>query len=440
MRLRPSLPPNAQKVSPSQEEGPSNGREQFFTRDPVEEVTQVARTLADAGGGSVSLELALDLVLNEFVEQARHETGATGAAIALQRDGEIICRATTGNAPELGARVEMASGLSGECLSTGKIQECPDTEQDARVDAVACRQLNVRSMLLVPIAEGNDAFGVLEIFSSEPNSFGDDDARTLQLVAKKIAASKKATEESANLKPLPVELADQLSERLKPITDSMPTGLELGLESISSEQPPKNEFLNSALVVLVIAAALLLGVVIGVRQAVQRGAQLPGISSKNSNSTTTNPAQKNRHSPPDSKGLALTPPPPAGGAIRKAQPPIGGLIVTENGKVIYRGEPSQDTGEPPVSLEKSVTPLVHRVDPQYPEQARSQRIQGPVVLQAQVLSDGTVGNIAVLEGDPVLAEAATQAVKQWKYQPYIVDGRPVERQERITVRFRLPLT
>lgn len=438
MTLRPSLPPNAQKVSPSQDEGPSNGSEKFLTRDPVEEVTQVARTLADAGGGSVSLELALDLVLNEFVEQARHETGATGAAIALQRDGEITCRATTGNAPELGARVEMASGLSGECLSTGKIQKCPDTEQDPRVDALACRQLNVRSMLLVPIAEGKDAFGVLEIFSSEPNSFGDDDARTLQLVAKKIAASKKATEEGANLKAHPVELADTLSERLKPITESIPTGL--GTESISSEQPPKSEFLNSALVVLVIAAALLLGVVIGVRQAVQRGAQLPGITSKNSNSSPTNPAQRNKHSPADSKGPAPTLPPPTGGAMKKAQPPIGGLIVTENGKVIYRGEPSQDTGEPPVSLEKSASPLVHRVDPQYPEQARSQRIQGPVVLQAQVLSDGTVGTIAVLEGDPVLAEAATQAVKQWRYQPYIVDGRPVERQERITVRFLLPLT
>src|SRR6266568_3027392 len=128
MRLRPSLPPNAQKLSPFQDEGPSNGTEKSFTLDPVEEVTQVARTLADAGGGSVSLELALDLVLNEFVEQARQETGATGAAIALRRDGEIICRATTGNAPELGARVEMASGLSGECLSTGKIQQCSDTE------------------------------------------------------------------------------------------------------------------------------------------------------------------------------------------------------------------------------------------------------------------------------------------------------------------------
>jgi len=407
--------------------------------DPADEVTQVARTLADAGGGSVSLELALDLVLNELVEQARHETGATGAAIALQRDGEIICRATTGNAPELGARVDMAWGLSGECLSTGNIQQCSDTEQDARVDASICRQLNVRSMLLVPIAEGNKAFGVLEIFSSAPNSFGDHDVKTLQLVANKIAASKKATEEGANLKPLPSERVNVLSDRLNAITDSITPELES--ESVVPEQPPKNDFLSSALVVLVIAAALLLGVVIGVRQAVQRGAQLPGITSKKVNSVQTGPAQKNSHSPTNSKGASTSaslPPSPTAGSQKKSQTPTGGLIVTENGKVIYRAEASQDTSESPVSLEQSTSSLIHRVDPQYPEQAKSQHIQGPVVLQAQVLSDGTVGNVAILEGNPILAEAATHAVKQWKYQPYLVDGRPVERQERITVKFHLP--
>jgi protein TonB len=81
---------------------------------------------------------------------------------------------------------------------------------------------------------------------------------------------------------------------------------------------------------------------------------------------------------------------------------------------------------------------LHRVDPEYPEAAKSQHIEGPVVLDAQVLGDGSVGNIAIVAGDPLLAQAATQAVKQWKYQPYIVDGRPMERQERITVKFSLP--
>src|ERR1700722_20468470 len=81
------------------------------------DVAELARTLAAHGGGAESFDLALDLVLNEVVEQARLATGATGAAVALARDGEMVCRATTGeHAPELGVRVETASGLSGDCL------------------------------------------------------------------------------------------------------------------------------------------------------------------------------------------------------------------------------------------------------------------------------------------------------------------------------------
>jgi len=88
-------------------------------------VEEVARTLAAHGGGAASLDLALDLVLNEVVERARSATGATGAAIALARAGEMVCRATTGaDAPDLGVRLETKSGLSGACLLTGIIQHC----------------------------------------------------------------------------------------------------------------------------------------------------------------------------------------------------------------------------------------------------------------------------------------------------------------------------
>jgi len=60
-----------------------------------------------------------------------------------------------------------------------------------------------------------------------------------------------------------------------------------------------------------------------------------------------------------------------------------------------------------------------------------------VLLVAHLLGDGTVGEIEIVSGDPLLAEAATQAVKQWKYPAYHVNGQAVERQERITVRFTL---
>ena len=71
------------------------------------QVRGLTSALAASGGGASSQDLALDLVLNQIVEQACLATGATGAAIALTRDGEMVCRATTGrNAPDLGVRLD----------------------------------------------------------------------------------------------------------------------------------------------------------------------------------------------------------------------------------------------------------------------------------------------------------------------------------------------
>ncbi len=86
------------------------------------------------------------------------------------------------------------------------------------------------------------------------------------------------------------------------------------------------------------------------------------------------------------------------------------------------------------------TRLLRRVNPEYPSEAKARNIQGLVMLDAQVLNDGSVGNIDVVKGDPLLTEAAVHAVRQWKYQPYLVDGRPVESQTRITINFALPST
>ena len=138
--------------------------------DSLQEITEIARKLAAHGGGSPSLDLAFDLVLHEIAEQARVASGATGAAIALTRDGKMVCRATTGdNAPDLGVSVEAASGLTGICLRTGNVQQCVDTDSYPGVDAETCRRLGVRSMLLIPLVDADQAFGVMELFSSSPS-------------------------------------------------------------------------------------------------------------------------------------------------------------------------------------------------------------------------------------------------------------------------------
>jgi protein TonB len=89
----------------------------------------------------------------------------------------------------------------------------------------------------------------------------------------------------------------------------------------------------------------------------------------------------------------------------------------------------------PSSAEDS---LLHRVEPDYPEAARMQQVQGPVVLDVHIGADGTVQEMKVVSGPPLLTAAAMDAVRQWRFQPRTVEGRQVEMQTRITLNFRLP--
>jgi protein TonB len=81
--------------------------------------------------------------------------------------------------------------------------------------------------------------------------------------------------------------------------------------------------------------------------------------------------------------------------------------------------------------------VIHRVQPTYPPLARTARVQGSVVLAAIIGKDGTVQNLHVMSGHPLLTQAALDAVKQWRYKPYILNGEPVEVDTQITVNFTL---
>jgi protein TonB len=104
----------------------------------------------------------------------------------------------------------------------------------------------------------------------------------------------------------------------------------------------------------------------------------------------------------------------------------------------------------PVAVPKVATPqrvrvsqgvsqglLVHRVQPMYPPLARQARIQGTVILQAEISKDGTIENLRLISGHPMLAPSAIEAVKQWRYKPYFLNGEPVAVETQITVNFTL---
>ena len=82
--------------------------------------------------------------------------------------------------------------------------------------------------------------------------------------------------------------------------------------------------------------------------------------------------------------------------------------------------------------------LVKKVPPVYPPQAVQMHLQGSVQMLANISKDGDITNVKLTSGDPILARAALDAVKQWKYKPYYLNGEPVEIQTQIVVNFSLP--
>lgn len=81
--------------------------------------------------------------------------------------------------------------------------------------------------------------------------------------------------------------------------------------------------------------------------------------------------------------------------------------------------------------------LIKKTKPRYPDEARRAGIQGQVVLHAVISKEGNVDSLTLVSGDPTLASAAIDAVKKWKYKPYLLDGEPVSVNTEIIVNFFL---
>jgi len=114
----------------------------------------------------------VDAVLHLITERALSLTGASGAALAFLTDDRMICRARAGEpAPPLGAPVEAKHGLSGECVRSGLLVSCEDTENDPRVDPEICRTLGIGSLMAAPIVSDFRVVGLLEIFSPHALAF-----------------------------------------------------------------------------------------------------------------------------------------------------------------------------------------------------------------------------------------------------------------------------
>ncbi|PYX41412.1 MAG: hypothetical protein DMG81_03825 [Acidobacteria bacterium] len=164
----------------------------------------IDRLREDAAAGRMDLSS----ILSEATHAARFFTDATGAALALWSQGVVICRARSGDtAPPLGAKVDVDSGVSGECLRSGRSQRCNDTLIDSRVDPEVCQEMGIRSLAAVPLRGGQGVIGILEVFSDRPNAFSDAHITLLKKLAKIAVMGR-----SKSVTPLPATPREELPE------------------------------------------------------------------------------------------------------------------------------------------------------------------------------------------------------------------------------------
>jgi len=457
----------------------------------------------------------LDPILGTITDAARQLTGASGAALAMWKEGAMVCRARSGDkAPVLGAQLSAETGISGECLRTGKIQHCADTESDGLVDAEVCRSLGLRSIAVLPIQGWRGINGILEVFSAQPAAFTEHNLALLQqlaALAERARAAQPHGASSAEPK-LPSAIEKPQTSALLPASDRF---RDMALAFLGTRSRP---FVLGAIGLLAISL-LALVIWLGWRgpnetdgkanAATPSSVITAGAASAATVSTVTARAP-DRH-PPDNDPVWNTN--PGGEPLVPSGKPSAGTPVTFASKVdviagkktqtdrsllltdvapdftithgVSSSQPRSHTGsrsdsrpdshsdetasvEPPptpsgltnqsalngvlsakVSLPELSTPmsrklsggqLLRRVEPVYPAQARTLRLEGTVTLAAVIMENGTVRDIKVVEGPPVLAQSAVKAVKLWRYKPFVLDGKPVKNETRISVDFKLPET
>jgi GAF domain-containing protein len=169
---------------------------EFNRRSPSDQFAadHAARSAGEAGtsydGHLAVPQFDLEPAIGTITERAQVLTGATGAAIALRKGNEVVCRARAGRtAPDLGVRLQTDSGISAECLRTGEVVLCNNAETDSQVDVMSCQRLGVRSILAAPLRGVQKTLGIFEVLSAAPNAFNHQDVATMQLLSSMTVAA-----------------------------------------------------------------------------------------------------------------------------------------------------------------------------------------------------------------------------------------------------------
>jgi diguanylate cyclase (GGDEF)-like protein len=158
-----------------------------------------------------------DVVLG-MLDRARILLGASAASVGIIEGDEIVYKYRTGPGRDSGVaiRTPRDGSLSGICFKTGEAVYCEDSETDPRVDKVACRAQELRSMIIVPLRHRGELVGVLNVNSPEVRTFDSNDVRTVQLIAGAISAAYGHAVDIATKQ----RLLDQLETTVSALRDS----------------------------------------------------------------------------------------------------------------------------------------------------------------------------------------------------------------------------
>lgn len=253
--------------------GVSHGESRFVPLPALQAAAPPRPNYSDTLAAIRAVQRQVDLLADDLTaalqlvaERAQTLVRASGAAIALaEADPDfMVCRASSGpDAPPVGARLQVGSGFSGECVKSGTLLRCDDTEFDPRVDRESCQALGIRSMLAVPVRAAENSIGILEVFSTHPDAFSYAADGVLQSLAESVLA---AVNRASRAKDLPPVIAAPKIPQFVPTPGSV---LFASAPAQENSITPAEEKISSGItlprshLVLLICAAAAIALVLG---------------------------------------------------------------------------------------------------------------------------------------------------------------------------------
>src|SRR5262245_10533890 len=219
-------------------------------------LTALSAVQREVEAQGANLQSALQLI----AERSRTFTNADGSAIAVAEGRDMVCRGSAGDAPPIGAKLDIGSGFSGYCARTGYLQRCDDAETDPRVDREGCRALGIRSIIAVPIRLGETVVGLLEVFSSRPRAFNDRHGTILQRLADTILAAVNRSGRSREVQKKASAMSANGPLSAPAFGPSFSASQNFPFRSLEQPEPGALSFPQRHLVLLVIAAISIVAV------------------------------------------------------------------------------------------------------------------------------------------------------------------------------------